>query len=114
MGSCSGSIGVACPNDSSSYSSSYSDSSSMTSGINLVKEIVNFRTLHDTKEGTKSQTMSFIGLWGFYFVFSFSELLCICAPLWHENALKSVAINSYYDSSLTIETRLLGILTSYE
>lgn len=69
MGSCSGSIGVACPNDSSSYSSSYSDSSSMTSGINLVKEIVNFRTLHDTKEGTKSQTMSFIGLWGFYVVF---------------------------------------------
>lgn len=82
------SIGVACPNDSSSYASSYSDSSSVTSGRNLVEEIGSFRMLLDTTEGTKCQTTSLQGLemseyftqCSFFFI-----LLLICAPFWHGN-----------------------------
>lgn len=82
------SIGVACPNDSSSYASSYSDSSSVTSERNLVKEIGSFRMLLDTTEGTKCQTTSLQGLemseyftqCSFFFI-----LLLICAPFWHGN-----------------------------
>lgn len=70
------SIGVARPNDSSSYASSYSDSSSVTSGRNLVEEIGSFRMLLDTTEGTKCQTTSLQGL-------EMSEYFTQCSFFFH-------------------------------
>lgn len=47
VGRCSCSVGVTRPNDASSYTGSHSDSPAVTSGMNWVKEIGHFTTLHD-------------------------------------------------------------------
>lgn len=82
VGSWSCCVGVACPNDPSTSS----HSASVTSGINLVREIENFKTSYVTADwlpGTKSQTMSFIGVTVFYITFSFTlrVALHLCSPL---------------------------------
>jgi len=109
------SIGVTCPNDSSSYTRSYSDSSSVTSGINLVREIGNFRTLHDTDRGTKSQTMSFIGARVFYTVlfFHFQSHFAFVLSFGMEMQRRELQLilTSTVLTHLTTEKRLLCILT---
>lgn len=60
VGCCGCSVGVACPNDSSSNTAPYSDSSSMTDGMHVGREMSSVRTLHGTTRGSKCHVMPFI------------------------------------------------------
>lgn len=61
------------------------------------------------KEGTKSQTMSFIGL-GYLHCILFFILLCVCALLWHGNAVQLIVLLTVL-MYFTMEMRLLRMLT---